>query len=177
VQLWTERLAPRPTITKARSTLFETKQDAAPRETLIEELYSGKVSPRIAGCVAPLLNLQMRAIQATDLEMRIAKLERSQTDSREPAHDDPDISPNGAERGSGPAEIGKGVAIWLVYRGKTPQNRRLDGLSRLTLQSHRSHPGLGDDGESVRLVPEEVFDLNVHHFHEKWQAEHQIPLT
>ena len=94
MQLWTERLAPRPTITKARSTLFETKQDAAPRETLIEELYSGKVSPRIAGCVAPLLNLQMRAIQATDLEMRIRKLELSQTESREPSHGSPEIHPD-----------------------------------------------------------------------------------
>src|ERR1051326_2558985 len=58
--------------------------DAAAR--LIGDVYSGKISPRIAGCVAPLLNLQMRAIQATDLEMRIKKLELSQTESGEPAH-------------------------------------------------------------------------------------------
>jgi len=62
---------------------------------LIEDVYSGKISPRIAGCVAPLLNLQMRAIQATDLEMRIAKLEQSQAES--PSHDSPDIRPEAGE--------------------------------------------------------------------------------
>src|SRR5579864_3674102 len=34
---------------------------------LIEDVYSAKISPSIAGSVASLLNLQMRAIQATDL--------------------------------------------------------------------------------------------------------------
>jgi hypothetical protein len=67
---------------------------------LIEDVYSGKISPRIAGCVAPLLNLQMRAIQATDLEMRITKLELSQTESRESPDDSADIRPNGGEKGT-----------------------------------------------------------------------------
>jgi hypothetical protein len=57
---------------------------------LIEDVYSGKISPRIAGCDAPLPSPQMRAIQATDLEMRVAKLELSQTESQEPAHDSPE---------------------------------------------------------------------------------------
>ena len=73
---------------------------------LIEDVYSGKISPRIAGCVAPLLNLQMRAIQATDLEMRIRKLELSQTESGEPAHDSPEIHPDSEGKGSGQAELG-----------------------------------------------------------------------
>jgi len=76
-------------------------------DQLIENLYSGKISPRIAGCLTPLLTLQMRAIRETDLEMRIAKLELSQTDSREPAHDGPDSPLNGGGKGRGPAEIGK----------------------------------------------------------------------
>jgi hypothetical protein len=75
-------------------------------DQLIENLYAGKISPRIAGCVAPLLNLQMRAIQATDLEMRIRKLELSQTESRDPAHDSPEIHPDSEGKGSGPAEFG-----------------------------------------------------------------------
>ena len=72
---------------------------------LIEDVYSGKISPRIAGSVTPLLTLQMRAIRETDLEMRIAKLELSQTESREPAHDSPDIHPSSGGKGSEPAEI------------------------------------------------------------------------
>ena len=54
-------------------------RDAVDR--LIEDVYSGKISPRIAGSVAPLLALQMRAIRETDLETRIARLELSQTES------------------------------------------------------------------------------------------------
>lgn len=73
---------------------------------LIEDVYSGKISPRIAGSLAPLLALQMRAIRETDLETRIAKLELSQTESRESSHDSPDIRLNGGGKGSAPAEIG-----------------------------------------------------------------------
>lgn len=73
---------------------------------LIEDVYSGKISPRIAGSVAPLLALQMRAIRETDLEMRIARLELSQTESRESSHDSPDIRPTGGGEGSVSAEIG-----------------------------------------------------------------------
>ena len=73
---------------------------------LIEDVYSGKISPRIAGSVAPLLTLQMRAIRETDVEMRITRLERSQTESGEPAHCSADIPPDGGEKESGPAEIG-----------------------------------------------------------------------
>jgi hypothetical protein len=43
---------------------------------LIADVYSGKLQPRIAAGLAPLLNLQMRAIEATDLEHRVAKLEK-----------------------------------------------------------------------------------------------------
>ncbi len=51
----------------------------AVRETvarLIADVYVGKVHPRIASGLAPLLNLQLRAIEITDLEQRIAKLEK-----------------------------------------------------------------------------------------------------
>lgn len=43
---------------------------------LIEDVYSGKLHPRIAAGLAPLLTLQLRAIQTTDLGRRLAKLEK-----------------------------------------------------------------------------------------------------
>jgi len=43
---------------------------------LIEDVYSGKLQPRIASGLAPLLSLQLRAIETTDLERRLAKLEK-----------------------------------------------------------------------------------------------------
>lgn len=43
---------------------------------LIAEVYAGRMNPRIAAGLAPLLNLQMRAIETTDLERRLAKLEK-----------------------------------------------------------------------------------------------------
>lgn len=42
---------------------------------IIVELYSGKLHPRVASGLAPLMNLQLRAIEAADLEQRLAKLE------------------------------------------------------------------------------------------------------
>ncbi len=42
---------------------------------LITDVYAGKINPRVAAGLAPLLNLQMRAIETEDLERRIAKLE------------------------------------------------------------------------------------------------------
>ena len=43
---------------------------------LIREVYSGKLPPRIATGLAPLMSLQLRALEATDLERRLAKLEK-----------------------------------------------------------------------------------------------------
>jgi general stress protein YciG len=51
----------------------------AVRETvarLIADVYAGKVNPRIASGLAPLLNLQLRAIETTDMERRLADLEK-----------------------------------------------------------------------------------------------------
>jgi hypothetical protein len=49
-------------------------RDAVAR--LIADTYAGRLQPRIASGLAPLLNLQLRAIETTDLERRIAKLEK-----------------------------------------------------------------------------------------------------
>jgi hypothetical protein len=43
---------------------------------LIEDVYAGRLAPRVASSLGPLINLQLRAIEATDLERRIAKLEK-----------------------------------------------------------------------------------------------------
>ena len=43
---------------------------------LIADVYAERIHPRIAAGLAPLLNLQLRAIETTDLARRIAEMER-----------------------------------------------------------------------------------------------------
>ena len=46
---------------------------------LIAGIYSGKIPPKIGAGLAPLLNLQLRAIETvetTDLDRRLARLEK-----------------------------------------------------------------------------------------------------
>lgn len=43
---------------------------------LIGDIHSGRVPPRVGAALAPLLNLQLRAIEASDLEGQIAKFEK-----------------------------------------------------------------------------------------------------
>jgi hypothetical protein len=45
-------------------------------EKLIAEIYAGKLHPRVAAGLAALLNLQLRVVEATDLEGRLANLEK-----------------------------------------------------------------------------------------------------
>lgn len=45
-------------------------------DQLIAEVYAGKLNPRVAAGLAPLLNLQLRTLEVTDLERRLAKVER-----------------------------------------------------------------------------------------------------
>jgi hypothetical protein len=45
-------------------------------DRLIADLYAGRLQPRVAAVLAPLVNLQLRAIETTDLERRVAKLEK-----------------------------------------------------------------------------------------------------
>ena len=44
---------------------------------LLNDLLAGKIHPSVAGTMASLLNLQLRAIEATDHEVQIAKLHGS----------------------------------------------------------------------------------------------------
>jgi hypothetical protein len=43
---------------------------------LIADVIAGKVHPRVAAGLAPLMNLQLHAIKTADLEQRLAKLEQ-----------------------------------------------------------------------------------------------------
>jgi Family of unknown function (DUF5763) len=43
---------------------------------LISDVYEGKLHPRIAAGLARLMHLQLRAVEKTELEKRLAKLER-----------------------------------------------------------------------------------------------------
>ena len=55
----------------------------AVRETvgrLIDDLISGRLDPRVATAVKPLLDLQLRAIETTDLERRLEEWKQSQAD-------------------------------------------------------------------------------------------------
>jgi hypothetical protein len=45
-------------------------------DRLVAEVYAGKIHPRVAAGLAPLLNLQLQAIKATDLDLRLAKMEK-----------------------------------------------------------------------------------------------------
>jgi hypothetical protein len=42
---------------------------------LITDVHAGKVPPRVAASLAPLMNLQLRAIETAGLEQRVARLE------------------------------------------------------------------------------------------------------
>jgi hypothetical protein len=64
-----ENLDPLPTLDNALAV-----RDLGAR--LIAEIYAGKVHPRIAAGLAPLMSLQLRAIEIADLERRLAKVEK-----------------------------------------------------------------------------------------------------
>jgi len=49
---------------------------------LIAEIYAGKIPPRIAAGLAPLMSLQLRAIETTNLE-RLAELEKRLAETEE----------------------------------------------------------------------------------------------
>jgi hypothetical protein len=44
---------------------------------LISDVYQGKMNPRVAANLAPLLNLQLRTIETVNLEQRIAQVEKA----------------------------------------------------------------------------------------------------
>ena len=50
-------------------------------ERLIADVYTRKLHPRVAASLVPLLNLHLRAIEATSFEERMAKVERLLSES------------------------------------------------------------------------------------------------
>jgi hypothetical protein len=67
---------------------------------LITDVKAGKIHPRVAASLAPLMNLQLRLIETTNLERRVAKLEEKTLADAEnglkPERDvgDPRVPPN-----------------------------------------------------------------------------------
>ena len=49
---------------------------------LIADVYACKLHPRIASGLAPLMNLQLRAIETADLERRLGKIEKLLAEKR-----------------------------------------------------------------------------------------------
>jgi hypothetical protein len=76
---------------------------------LIADVITGKVHPRVAASVAPLMNLQLHAIKTADLEQRLAKLEQ-QLELRDGGSPEPSAASD-QERGSHGAsgEVGETV--------------------------------------------------------------------
>jgi hypothetical protein len=64
-----ENLDPLPTLDNALAV-----RDAVAR--LVADVYAGRIHPRIATGLAPLMSLQLRAIEATNFERRVAELEK-----------------------------------------------------------------------------------------------------
>jgi hypothetical protein len=88
-------------------------------DRLIVDVHAGRTHPRIATCLAQLLNLQLRALERTeiaDLERRLAKLENPSAEAGNPPRTtDPPVGPmsvNEAIKGGplenhpGPGQVG-----------------------------------------------------------------------
>ena len=60
---------------------------------LIADVYNGKIHPRIAAGLAPLLNIQLRAIDTTDTERRLAQLEKALAKEAESSDGKKDVPP------------------------------------------------------------------------------------
>jgi hypothetical protein len=94
----TENAAPLPKLENATAVRDTVAQ-------LIAEVYAGKMNPRVAASLAPLLNLQLRATETTDLEQRVrrvetrlAKLDDQDLDRRNHAGRDLQTKPNGSAK-------------------------------------------------------------------------------
>jgi len=80
-------------------------RDAVKR--MIAEVYAGKLHPRTAAGLAPLLNLQLRAIEKTDLEGRLAKIENQLNELRAQRAQDEQASKRSGTMGKRPAQAVK----------------------------------------------------------------------
>ncbi len=55
-------------------------------DRLIADVYEGRIQPRIAAGLAPLLNLQLRAIDVTDVQRRLTEIEKELAKGKEESH-------------------------------------------------------------------------------------------
>ena len=62
---------------------------------LIEDVRSGKIPPKVATCLAPLLSLQLRVIHGADVDARIVKLEQALASSGQCSNDSMGTNQNG----------------------------------------------------------------------------------
>jgi hypothetical protein len=60
-------------------------------DRLVADLYSGQVQPRLASGLATLLSLQLRAIETTDHERRIAELEKDKVNRARASNGDGEV--------------------------------------------------------------------------------------
>jgi hypothetical protein len=72
-------------------------------DRLVAYVYSAKLQPRVATGLASLLSLQLRAIEATNLEQRIDKIERllSKAEKAQPGQMQPHLSLSNEPRAQG----------------------------------------------------------------------------
>jgi Family of unknown function (DUF5763) len=77
---------------------------------LIVEVYAGKLHPRVATGLAPLINLQLRTIEATDLDRRLEKVEKRLAGGESHDIDPPEVTsaskPNNSHTATGMAHEG-----------------------------------------------------------------------
>jgi len=55
---------------------------------LITDVHAGRLHPKVAASLGPLLNLQLRVIETTELERRIARIETSLSKADAPTEPD-----------------------------------------------------------------------------------------
>jgi hypothetical protein len=73
---------------------------------LITDVYAGKLHPRIAAGLAPLMNLQLRAIETADLEQRMVRIENllAKAEAGADAGTEADAAPQDALKDAGEAQ-------------------------------------------------------------------------
>ena len=75
---------------------------------MIADVLAGKLHPRVAACLTPLMKLLLHAIETADLEQRLAKLEQ-QKKLRDSASDEPAAARDqDSESRAATGEVGEG---------------------------------------------------------------------
>jgi hypothetical protein len=97
---------------------------------LIADLHAGKIHPKIAAGLAPLMNLQLRAIETSNLELRVEKLEKLLTRLAAGRDKKGDMQPSNAWRRSANHWMGKPSRYTPREMPKIAQNHSLTCLKQ-----------------------------------------------